>query len=102
MIDLTPLINAFIAVLAGLLLRFLIPWIRSKTTESQHGDLLRWVEIAVSAAQQMYYQSSGAERKDYVLKFLEEHGFDIDDPAVDAAIEAAVLQLHESLKEGTE
>ena len=55
MIDLTPVINACIAVMAALLLRFLVPWIRSKTTETQRGDLLRWVEIAVTAAQQLYY-----------------------------------------------
>lgn len=99
MIDLTPVINACIAVMAALLLRFLVPWIRSKTTETQRGDLLRWVEIAVTAAQQLYYQESGAERKEYVIRFLEEHGFNVDDPAVDAAIEAAVLELHEALKE---
>lgn len=98
-IDLTEIITAVIALLSALVIRYLVPWIRSKTTETQRGDLLRWVEIAVTAAQQMYYQSSGAERKDYVLRFLEEHGFDIEDPAVDAAIEAAVLQLHESMKE---
>lgn len=98
-INLTEAITAVIALLSALVIRYLVPWIRSKTTEAQRGDLLRWVEIAVTAAQQMYYQNSGAERKDYVLRFLEEHGFDVEDPAVDAAIEAAVLQLHESMKE---
>ena len=98
-VDLTSVITAVIALLSAITVRFLIPWIRSKTTEAQRGDLLRWIEIAVTAAQQLYYQNSGKERKDYVLHFLEEHGFDVEDPAVDAAIEAAVLQLHESLKE---
>lgn len=99
-VDLTELITALVGVLLAILIRYVIPWIRSKTTEQDRKDLLKWIEIAVAAAQQTLYQMSGPERKQYVLDFLSEHGFDIDDSEVDAAIEAAVLQLHESLKEG--
>ena len=99
MIDLTPIINAAIAVLAALALRFVVPWLKSKTTETQRKDLEAWVKIAVAAAQQLYYQEDGAKRKEYVLKFLAEKGFDINDEAIDSAIEAAVLELHRALAE---
>lgn len=98
-IDLTPLIVAVLTILAGILTRYLVPWIRSKLTESERQDLLKWVEIAVAAAQQMYYQMSGPERKQYVLDFLKQQGFDVSTPEIDAAIEAAVLALHRQLAE---
>lgn len=98
-VDLTSVITAFIAALTAILIRYLIPWIRSKTSEQDRKDLLVWVDIAVAAAQQLYYQMSGPERKQYVLDFLEKQGFDVNDPEVDAAIEAAVLALHQSLED---
>lgn len=100
MIDLTPFINAFIAVLTAVLIRFLVPWIKSKLSEQGREDLLQWVRIAVAAAQQTLYQMDGPQRKEYVLEFLAEHGFDVDDSEVDAAIEAAVLQLHHAMDGG--
>ena len=99
-VDLTDLITALVGVFLAVLIRYVIPWIRSKTTEQDRKDLLKWTEIAVAAAQQTLYQMDGAQRKQYVLDFLSEHGFDVDGSEVDAAIESAVLQLHESLKEG--
>lgn len=99
MINLTPLINAFIAVLAAFLVAYVIPWIKAKTTAKQREDLLVWVDIAVAAAQQLYYQQDGQKRLTYALDLLECKGFEIDDTVVDA-VEAAVLKLHNSLKEG--
>lgn len=99
MINLTPLINAFIAVLAALLVAYVIPWIKAKTTAKQREELLAWVDIAVAAAQQLYYQQNGAKRLAYALDLLEAKGFEIDDTVTDA-VEAAVLKLHNSLKEG--
>ena len=42
MIDLTPIVNAMIALAAAVATAFLIPWIRSKTTAEQREDLLAW------------------------------------------------------------
>ena len=98
MIDFTPVIDFAIALIAAVIARYLIPWIKAKTTERNREDLLAWVEIAVMAAQQMFYQMRGSERLEYVLDFLEDRGFDVDDAAVRNAIEAAVLELHQSLE----
>lgn len=100
MIDLTPLINAIIAVLAAFLACYVIPWIKAKTTAQEREDLLVWVDIAVAAAQQLYYQADGKKRLEYALELLESKGFEIDDTVTDA-VEAAVLRLHQEL-EGTE
>lgn len=98
MVDLTPVMNAIITILAALAVRYLVPWISEHTTAKKREDLLVWVDIAVRAAQQMFYQASGSERLEYVLDYLEAKGFDVDDQSVRNAIEAAVLELHQSLE----
>ena len=98
MIDITPFVQAVVALAATLITVFLIPWLRQQTSAQDREQLLRWVDIAVDAAQQLYHQADGAARKEYVLGFLREKGYDVDDKAVDAAIEAAVLQLHQQLE----
>ncbi len=100
MTDLTPIINAAIALIAALISAFVIPWLRRKTTQQDRETMLAWVEIAVTAAQQLYYNCKGSERKEYVLQFLASKGYDVCSKEVDNAIEAAVLKLHREL-EGT-
>lgn len=98
MTDLTPIINAVIALAAALITAFVIPWIRRNTTQKDREGLLKWAEIGVSAAQQLYHQKDGKIRKEYVLQFLYEKGYDIDSLEVEYAIEAAVLKLHQELE----
>lgn len=45
MIDITPIVNAVIALLAAGVSVFLIPWIKSKTTDAQRKELLEWDKI---------------------------------------------------------
>ncbi|MBQ3134699.1 MAG: holin [Oscillospiraceae bacterium] len=94
MIDLTPLFNALIAAASVAISVFFIPWLRSKTTAQQQSDLLRWADVAVAAAQQLYHQCSGQTRLDYALSLLAEQGFNVDLRQVRDAVEAAVLKLH--------
>lgn len=98
MTDLTPIINAAVALLAAIIAAFVIPWIKRKTTAQDRETMLAWVEIAVAAAQQLFYQMDGAARKQYVISFLAERGYSVDEGALDAAIEAAVLKLHRELE----
>lgn len=99
MTDLTPVINAFIALIAALITAFVVPWIKRNTSAKDREELLKWVEIAVMAAQQLYHQLDGSKRKEYVLDFLREKGYDVTSTEVDNAIEAAVLKLHQELEE---
>ncbi|MEY8420001.1 phage holin, LLH family [Oscillospiraceae bacterium 44-5] len=98
MTDLTPVINAFIALIAALITAFVVPWIKRNTSAKDREELLKWVEIAVMAAQQLYHQLDGSKRKEYVLNFLREKGYDVTSAEVDNAIEAAVLKLHQELE----
>lgn len=98
-IDLTPLLEALLLLLAMLALRYVLPWVNANTTAKQREDLLKWVDIAVAAAQQLFHQSDGKIRLGYALDVLKGKGFDIDDMAVRDAVEAAVLKLHQGLGE---
>lgn len=63
MIDITPIVNAVIALLAAGVSVFLIPWIKSKTTDAQRKELLEWVKIAVAAAEQLYNGRAEARKR---------------------------------------
>lgn len=94
-IDITVIINTAIALIAAIITAFVIPWIKSKTTEKQRENIVAWVKIAVAAAEQIFTGSGrGGEKKKYVLEFLKEKGFTLDETSVNAAIEAAVKQLN--------
>lgn len=94
-IDITTIVNTVIALIMSVISVFVIPWIKSKTTAQQREDLVAWVKIAVSAAEQIYQGTKrGEEKKQYVLDFLSKNGFSVNEDSVNAAIEAAVKQLN--------
>lgn len=95
MIDITQIATALILILSAVITVVLIPLIRSKTTVSQQNALITAVHIAVYAAEQMYQAAkSGAEKKSYVLKYLNEHGITYNEDTINAAIEAEVRKLN--------
>lgn len=74
---------------------FLIPWLKSQTTEAQRKELTAWVKIGVAAAEQLYKGAGrGEEKKQYVIDFLKQKGFKVDEESVINAIKAAVKQLN--------
>ncbi len=98
MINLTPIVNALLAVLAVLITVYLIPWIKSQTTEKQREEINAWVKIAVQAAEQLYKGSGqGEQKKQYVLDYLASKGFTIDADSIDKMIEAAVLEINKGV-----
>lgn len=88
-IDLTPILQALIGLLAALITAKIIPWIKARTTTQQQILLQATVDILVSAAEQLYGAGHGPEKLQYVKDELELRGFTVDT----AAIEAAVREL---------
>jgi len=102
-LDLTPIINAVIALVAVLITAVLVPWVRARTTAQQRDNLQVWVRIAVSAAEQLFAGSGrGAEKKKFAKNFLRSRGFKVNDrdvsEAVHAMLEAAVLELNREVQ----
>ena len=86
MIDLTPIFEAILALLAALVTYKLIPWIKARTTAEQQSLLVATVKTLVYAAEQLYGAGKGAEKLDYVIKELEARGFTADRAAIEAAV----------------
>lgn len=99
MTDLTPIINAVVALVAAIITAAVIPWIKRNTTAKDREDFLHWVEIAVAAAEQLFLSTQGSAKKEYVVGFLEEKGFTFSEEEINAAIEGAVLRLHKEIRE---
>lgn len=96
--DITPIVEAVVAVVCAVVTCVLIPYIKSKTTTEQQKEINAWVKIAVSAAEQIYTGSGrGEEKKAYVLEWLRSHGVTVDDEKLDAMIEAAVYELTQGI-----
>lgn len=95
MIDLTPIVNTVITLLAMLITTFLIPWIQTKATNEKLGQIEKWTKIAVEAAEMIYTESGmGEAKKAYVTNYLKKKGYDLDVDTVDALIESVVHQLN--------
>ena len=97
--ELTDIISAITTLLAAIMTATVVPWLKEKMSVQERNEMLKWGEIAVMAAQQMYHSLDGKTRKEYVVRFLESKGYDVDTQEVDSAIEAAVLKLHQQLEE---
>ena len=94
MIDLTEIIRAVIALLLALITSYLIPLIRRKADAQKLATLRLWVNIAVTAAEQIFKGAGlGEEKKAYVIEFLQAHGFTVDMEELDNLIESAVHEL---------
>ena len=99
MTDITPFINAVIALIAAVITAFVIPWVKSKTTAAQREEIEAWVRIAVTAAEQIYKGSGrGEEKKEYVLEFLRGKGLTFDMTSINLMIESAVKDMNGAFK----
>lgn len=96
MIDLTPIVNAFITLIGLLLTTFLIPWIRTKISNEKLKEIQKWTSVGVKAAEMIYKESGmGDVKKNYVRRFLESKGYKLDIDTVDALIEATVRDMQQ-------
>lgn len=104
--DVTEIILLAIFLLASVASAVFLPWLKSKIGNENLVEFLKWVEIGVAAAEQLFSSFDGPKKKAYVVQFLEDKGITFDEDEVDAAIEAAVNRLHAELygknTEGTE
>ena len=85
-IDLTPLLQAVIALAAAIVTGMLIPWIKARTNNQQQIFLKATVDILVGAAEQLYGESKGPEKLAYVKAEMEKRGFTVDVAAIESAV----------------
>ena len=86
MIDLTPIIEAIIGLLAAIITWKVIPWIKARTTAEQQAMLRATVRTLVYAAEQIYGAGKGAEKMKYVAAQLAAKGYTVDRAEIEAAV----------------
>lgn len=97
--DYTNILYAVIALLVALADAFLIPLIKAKIDAAKLAKILSYVKIAVEAAEKLFIseEEAGEKKKQYVLEYLQKKGIKFDEETIDNAIEAAVLEMEQSL-----
>lgn len=97
--DYTLLFEGVLTILFALVTMYVIPWIKTKVSAEELTEIIKWVKIAVQAAEMIYKESGmGEEKKAYVKTFLEDKGIKYDERQIDSMIESAVLELKGQLK----
>lgn len=86
-IDLTPILQALLGLLAALVTYRLIPWIKARTTNEQQALIRALVKSGVYAAEQLYQgEGMGKQKMEYVRDFLRSNGFDVNITEIEAAV----------------
>ena len=85
-IDLTPIVQGIIAVIALILTRYIVPWLKAKMTIAQREKLAGVVETFVFAAEQIYGSGWGKDKLHYVEARLMENGYTVDIDLIEATV----------------
>ena len=96
-INLTDIILAVLTLIFGLLMRYIIPNVKSKTTAGQMELIRAAVKTAVYAVEQLYKSKTGKEKKQLVLDFLKEQGYIFDDKKVESEISYIIEEVVKEL-----
>ena len=100
-LDITQIVIAVIGLMVSAVSVYLIPYIRSKTTEEQRAKIRMWARIAVEAAEMIFREAgSGTLKFQYVSDFLESKGFQLNEQELKIYIESAVLEMRNQIAEG--
>ena len=92
MVDLIPLLQAVIALIASIITLKVIPWIKARTTAQQQVLLRSTTEILVRSAEQLYGSGKGQDKLNYVEIELERRGYQVDTAAIEASVRAMNLE----------
>ena len=105
-IDLTQIILAVITLIFGVLMRYVIPNVKSKTTADQMEIIRAAVKTVVYGVEQMYKSKPGQEKKKIVIEELAKQGYIIDidnvEDKMNYLIEEIVKELNIEQNEHTE
>ena len=85
-IDLTPIIEALIGLLAALITYRLLPWLKAKLSAQQMESLHMATRTLVYAAEQIYGSKTGEVKLAWVEGQLEKRGFRADREAIEAYV----------------
>lgn len=86
MINLTPILQALIGLLAAFVTYRIIPMIKARTSLEQQARIRAAVNVAIFAAEQIYGAGNGDAKLDYAIKWLEDNGYHVSRAEIEAAV----------------
>lgn len=94
-------IKIIIPIIGAVVTYILVPWIKEKTTKEQRDNLTFWIEVAVLAVEKYYKGQSqkGDLKKEYVIDFIVNQGFNISEDQLSILIDAVVEEVINKPKE---
>lgn len=96
-IDLTPLVEILISMLALVITTYLIPWIKANTTHKQQEYIRAAAHVAVYAAEKFYGAGHGDEKLAYAEKVLkEDYGITLNLNKLEAVVDAAIKEMEQA------
>jgi hypothetical protein len=104
MIDITYIVLGLITIISGVLIRYLVPWIKSNVSAKDLATAYKWVMIGCKAADQLVKTGviSKDDRKQHVIDFLQENGITLNLEQIDEMIESICLELPSLLVDDSE
>jgi len=87
MIDITPILEALIGLVAAIITVKVIPWIKAKTTNEQQTLMRATIRTLVFAAEQLYGAGKGEEKLNYVVDQLLAQGIVVNRAEIEAAVQ---------------
>lgn len=99
MIDLTPIVEAVIALAASVITMFLIPWLKQRYSNETLEKARGWVEIAVYAAEKIYGAGNGDQKLAYAEDFLAQHKIKLDTDDLIALVNAEIKKMETAASE---
>ena len=97
--DANTIINIVLKVITLICLFVVIPYIKKKYNQQQLEDTNEKILTFVQAAEQLFNDDQGEEKKAWVQEQLNKIGINANVDIINATIEACVLMLHNALKQ---
>lgn len=104
MTDITTIIELVLGIISLVVGIVLIPYIRKKYGAENLAMVVKWLEIACNAAEEMARTGliDKIDKYDYVMEFLETRGITFDELTTQALIKSTVYDLFNRFKEEAE
>ena len=101
-IDLTPILQIAIVLIATVITSFVIPLIKSKTTQEQWQTIQNIAKVGVYAAEVIFGAGTGEQKFEYVSTYIKEfclkNGYYYDTKTIKQAIENAWKEMTDAEK----
>lgn len=91
--DLTAIVEFVVTAIGFVITAYLVPWLKSRTTNETQARIGSYVSIAVHAAEQLYGAGEGEKKLRYAENWLKEKNIRVDTATLRAMIENEVYYI---------